>query len=218
MTRNTDLTDPNVVKAIAHPLRVRVLGILDRRTATPRQIADEIEHPLPLVSYHVRQLAKLGLIKLVETRPVRGTIEHHYRAVARPEISNEIWGRVPGIVKEALVAAALGQLGEQATASAAAGGFSRTQAHLDRTSVILDERGLDALSAELVKLLERIDRIEEASAKRLKRDGHEGEVRMTLGLLLFDQVEVGESDGPSGQRGRRRPRTSRQARPRSARS
>jgi DNA-binding transcriptional ArsR family regulator len=218
MTRNTDLTDPNVVKAIAHPLRVRILGILDQRTATPRQIADEIEHPLPLVSYHVRQLAKLGLIKLVETRPVRGTIEHHYRAVARPEISNEIWGRVPGIVKEALVGAALGQLGEQATGSAAVGGFSRTQAHLDRTMVVLDERGLDAVSAELVKLLERVDRIEEASAKRLIREGHEGEIRMTLGLLLFDQVEVGEGDSPKAQRSRHRPRAARTARARGARS
>jgi hypothetical protein len=30
------------------------------------------------VSYHVRQLAKAGLIELVATRPRRGALEHYY--------------------------------------------------------------------------------------------------------------------------------------------
>jgi len=36
------------------------------------------------VSYHVRTLAQLELIKLVKKTPRRGAIEHHYEAVERP--------------------------------------------------------------------------------------------------------------------------------------
>jgi hypothetical protein len=36
------------------------------------------------VSYHVRILARLGLIELVRTTPRRGAVEHHYRSLPRP--------------------------------------------------------------------------------------------------------------------------------------
>jgi len=46
-------------------MRTRILGMLDERVASPRQLSDELDAPLQNVSYHVRELAKLGLIKLV---------------------------------------------------------------------------------------------------------------------------------------------------------
>ena len=75
-----DITDPRLVKALAHPLRIQILSILEERVASPSQIAEEIDAPLGNVSYHVRQLADLKLISLVKTTPVRGTLEHYYRA------------------------------------------------------------------------------------------------------------------------------------------
>jgi DNA-binding transcriptional ArsR family regulator len=73
--------DPRVVKALSHPLRVRILSILGARVASPTQLAEETGEPLGNVSYHVRTLAGLGLIELVSTVPRRGVLEHRYRAV-----------------------------------------------------------------------------------------------------------------------------------------
>ena len=77
MRKHTDITDPRVIKALAHPLRVHILGLLEERTLSPSEIAEEIGSPLVNVSYHVRQLAQLGLLKLVRMTQRRAANEHH---------------------------------------------------------------------------------------------------------------------------------------------
>ena len=47
---------------------------------SPRQISIRLEHPLSNVSYHVRVLADCSAIALVFTEPVRGSMQHFYRA------------------------------------------------------------------------------------------------------------------------------------------
>jgi DNA-binding transcriptional ArsR family regulator len=203
MTLNREITDATVAKALAHPIRVRILAILEQRRATPRQLSDELDHPLPHTSYHVKQLERHGLIDLVETRPVRGTVEHLYEARQRPEVPNEAWEQLPEIVKQALVGSALGALVEQAGEAASQGGFSRADAHLDRTAYVLDAEGMAAVSAELVELLDRVDRIQEQSAERLRQTGDQDEIRATLGLLLFEQaVRAPRKRSAAGRRGR----------------
>jgi len=96
-----DINDPRLVKALAHPLRIRILAILEDRVASPSEIAEQLDAPLGNVSYHVRQLAELGLISLVRETPVRGTLEHHYKAEIRPRITDKAWSTAPDIVKHA---------------------------------------------------------------------------------------------------------------------
>ena len=69
----SNVTDPRVVKALAHPLRVQILGALERRTASPNELAEELGAPLGNVSYHVRQLASAGLLKLATGQRCRRT-------------------------------------------------------------------------------------------------------------------------------------------------
>ncbi len=71
------------LKALAHPIRFAVLVALGRGDLSPSQFARSRGEPVSNVSYHFRLLAELGLIELARTRPVRGSIEHIYRA-ARP--------------------------------------------------------------------------------------------------------------------------------------
>jgi DNA-binding transcriptional ArsR family regulator len=75
-----NISDPDLAKALAHPLRVAALAVLEERTASPSEIAAELGASLGQVSYHVRTLARYGLVTLVETRPKRGALEHYYRA------------------------------------------------------------------------------------------------------------------------------------------
>ena len=64
------------------------------------------------MSYHVRTLRRLGFIKLVRTRQVRGTIEHYYDLVAPPRVSAQTWSDLPELVKGAMTGASLTQVAD----------------------------------------------------------------------------------------------------------
>lgn len=68
------------VKVCAHPLRPAILrAITENEKMSPRELSDLLDAPLGNVSYHVRTLAGLKLIKLAGKVPRRGAIEHFYR-------------------------------------------------------------------------------------------------------------------------------------------
>lgn len=203
----TNLNEPSLVRALAHPLRAQILGVLQERRASPRELAEEFGAPLQNVSYHVRRLADLKLIKLVKKTPRRGAIEHHYEAIPEAAITDDAWGKAPSIVKKAMVASTLQGIGRSVGEAAALGGFDRADAHLSRTRLVLDDRGWQELADALIKLIERGYRIEEQSEQRLKRADHEGERRASLVLMLFEGFPSfeGLSGGPptAGARKRR---------------
>jgi DNA-binding transcriptional ArsR family regulator len=197
----TDINDPRLVKALAHPLRVQILSVLQDRTASPSDLAEELAAPLGNVSYHVRILAKLGLLKLVRKRQRRGAIEHMYRANGRVRVSDRAWGQVPGIVKEAMVEASLDQVGRYVEQSAAMGGFERPEAHMSRQPLRLDAKGWKELSAAVATLLEHANAIEAESQKRLEGRNHDGEFEAGLVMMLFEGAHgaaapVAEADQP----------------------
>jgi DNA-binding transcriptional ArsR family regulator len=196
-------------------MRTRILGLLDERVASPRQLSDELDAPLQNVSYHVRELAKLGLIKLVRTTQRRGAIEHHYKAVAAPHVSDETWSELPPIVRHRMTAAGLSEIFKHVNDAAAGGGFTADDAHLSRTQLVLDATGRTALAKELEATIARVDRIQEQARKRLGND-HAAEQRMTLVMLRFDDVAV--PDEGNNARGTRRRTTSRSSAMRSSRS
>src|SRR3954453_20867263 len=138
MKPQSDISDPRIIKALTHPLRIQILAKLDERTASPSELPDARGAPLGNVCYHVRQLAGLGLIKLVKCTPRRIPIEHHYKAVGRPQITDDAWAGPPATAKAAVVRAALGAGRTGGTGAPAAGGFSRPDSHLTRTQGKLD--------------------------------------------------------------------------------
>ena len=189
----TDINDPRLVKAMAHPLRVQILGILEQRVASPRELADELEAPLGNVSYHVRTLSSLGLIKLVKKTPRRGAIEHYYEARGRAVVTDRAWAEVPEIVKRALVGATLGEVSERVNEAAAKGGFDREDAHLTSPRVIVDEQGFHELSSALNDLFDRVDKIQRESTKRLK--GGDGAIEAGVVAMLFERASNGHGPG-----------------------
>jgi DNA-binding transcriptional ArsR family regulator len=211
----TNISDPRYVKALSHPLRVRILALLQERTASPRELAEWLDATLGTVSYHVRTLHDFGLIELVKTTQVRGAIAHHYKAKIRPRVDDEAWASAAPIVKQAAVGAALQTVDDYARASAAAGGFDRGEAHLSRTNLHLDAKGWQQAAKACEKLLADLNRIEEAAGKRLAKDPHADSTSdAAVVLLLFEAVRLSEnhSDGdvPAGRAAKpkaaRRPR------------
>lgn len=180
------ISDPQIAKALTHPLRVSILGILEERTASPREISEELDAPLGVVSYHVRQLARSGLARLERTRQRRGALEHYYSAQERPIITSEAWASVPTIVKQATIRAALAKISGQVNRAAEAGGFEDSSIHLTRTSITLDRKGWEQLSAKLDRLVEDFERIQASAAKRLAAADHAEEINAVAVLMLFE--------------------------------
>jgi DNA-binding transcriptional ArsR family regulator len=202
------ITDPRLVKALAHPLRLQILAIVEQRTASPKELAREIGAPLTHVSYHVRQLAELGVIKLVRTTPRRGAVEHHYRMDARPSITEEAWRGAPEIAKQALVGAVLGQVSTYVNAAAAEAGFSREGAHLSRLPLNLDATGWNEASKALATAVSELERIQADADKRAKGRHDERTSAMAV-TMLFEAAEdrAAPSKTDAGRR-RRRPTAS----------
>jgi DNA-binding transcriptional ArsR family regulator len=194
-----NIDDPRYVKAMSHPLRVRILAMLDERKASPNQLAGWLGASLGTVAYHVRTLEQLGLIELVDETRVRGAVEHHYRARARPNVTAEGWSQAPPIAKQAAVGSSLDVIAEYARVSAAAGGFDRADAQLRRTLLKLDARGFVQLSKAIDKLVEQAEKIEASAAERIAKDPHADDiVEAGLGVLLFDAVRLSASEDVDG--------------------
>ena len=207
------IDDPRYVKAMSHPLRVRILAMLDERKASPNQLAGWLGASLGTVAYHVRTLEQLGLIELVDETRVRGAVEHHYRAKARPVVTADGWAQAPPIAKQAAVGSSLDVIAEYARQSAASGGFDREDAQLRRQLLQLDARGFTALSKAIDKLFEQVQKIESAAAERIAKDPHgEGIAEAGLGVMLFDAVRLSAAEETDG----RKPAKRRASRPRRA--
>jgi DNA-binding transcriptional ArsR family regulator len=72
--------DPRLAKALSNDVRAQALRLIADGTASPKDLANRLGLDLRGVAYHVRVLARLGCIELVETHSRRGAVEHVYRA------------------------------------------------------------------------------------------------------------------------------------------
>jgi DNA-binding transcriptional ArsR family regulator len=183
----TNITDPRWLRAISHPIRIRLLAMLDEEAASPVILASKLDQPLGTIAYHVRTLYDLGLLKLVSTRQRRGATEHYYQTTGNPVSSDEAWEGLDAISKQRLLTALIAKATDYATRSAAAGGFDAKEAHISTEALRLDRHGLEQLAAESRKWLARAQEIAQQSEARLAQDP-DSEVSVGLTLMLFEAL------------------------------
>ncbi len=186
----TNISDPRWVRAISHPLRIRLLAMLDEEPASPVILASKLEQPLGTIAYHVRTLYDLGLLKLVSTRQRRGATEHYYKTTAHPKFSDDAWEDLDTVSKQRVLTATLNRAYDHATRSAAAGGFDVSDAHVSSSSLKLDQKGWTALARESKKWLEKANQIEQESKKRVESGAvaEDGTKDVGLTVLLFEAL------------------------------
>jgi DNA-binding transcriptional ArsR family regulator len=198
--------DSNLVKALSHPLRMRILSRLNEGIASPNEMAKQFEESLPLVSYHVRILRELECIELVRTTPRRGAIEHHYRALTRPFLDDHDWAQLPPSARKAVSNTVLTKaLGDVHDAVATATFDDRPDRHLSYSPLVLDEQGFQAVAARLGEVLEFAMQEQAASASR-RQGGEAGadEVRARMTMLLYTASPVAATEPAADPPKRRR--------------
>lgn len=83
MQEQIELTTTAHWKAVAHPLRVSILGLLTEAAQTNEELARALNVESGKLYFHTRRLLEAGLIEMVETRQKGPITEKLYRAVAR---------------------------------------------------------------------------------------------------------------------------------------
>lgn len=77
------LETPEQIRALAHPLRQRILNLLVDAPYTNKQLASALNVSPPRLHFHVRELHSAGLIEIVSEQHKGGVVEKYYRATAR---------------------------------------------------------------------------------------------------------------------------------------
>lgn len=180
-----------LAKALAHPLRVRILSSLHNGISSPNQLAQELEEPLGNVSYHVKTLLEYDCVELVKTEPRRGAVEHFYRATDRAFLSDSDWAKIPASARKGISGALLESIGHSATEAMAAGTIeARSDSHLTETPLQLDKKGWSDLNKVLADAVAKAGAIQKEAAQRLA--DADGETISTKLAIMHFEVPTAE--------------------------
>lgn len=185
---------PLASEALRHPLRVRILEVVNEQDMSPsqfmqRQLAPDVEvsaKALSSISYHFRELAKMGCIEVVKTIARRGATEHIYRGRARAYFTDEEWAALTPR-ERCLISRTMYQgLAARAEGAMMAHTFdSRADRHLSWIAMEVDEQGWTELMSALADTLGDVTQIRHDAQDRLAASGDKA-VPVTVGMLGFE--------------------------------
>lgn len=78
-----DLERIEQLEALTSPIRYRMIILITREPKTAAQLARELGMARPKAHYHLKQLEKVGLARLVDESLVNGIVEKRYLSIAR---------------------------------------------------------------------------------------------------------------------------------------
>ena len=186
---DTASMETTLAAIVAHPTRARCFVILAERTASPVEIAQQIGKDVGHVGYHVRKLQQLNLIELVDERPVRGAVEHFYRAIERPVVTEEEFAEQSVEEREVFTRYILQLLVADVARAMDEHTFDgRVNRVITRTPVLVDEDGFQELTDLHTEVLDRTMEIQARSAGRLTGSDEEG--ISTVSSSMFFETPV----------------------------
>lgn len=180
--------------AVGHRIRINALTIFNECVASPLEVSRATGEDLNQVVHHVNELFKAGCIELVKTEPRGGATEHFYRAVRRPELTDEEWEALPDKDKREIATAGLRNLFGEGLASVDVGKMS-TDPHMRVwwKAANLDAQAREESAQEQAESIERQLQIEIESNKRMAEAGEEDMVPSTVvAVLSFTRSRAGQ--------------------------
>jgi DNA-binding transcriptional ArsR family regulator len=177
--------DPQLIKALAHPMRIRLLTVLNDRMASPNELSKELEEGLSQVSYHIKVLRDFECIEMVKTEPRRGAVEHYYKATSEVLISSEELKLVPKSMQHSAFSGVLADIEQDLSTSIEAGTFDkRPDCVVTRDPRVLDGQGRKDAERAAAEFFEKYRAIGAEAAQRLANGEDDGESGWTTAVVL----------------------------------
>jgi DNA-binding transcriptional ArsR family regulator len=180
-----------IAKALSHPLRVRILTILNDRLASPKELDRELDEGLSQVSYHVKVLKDFEMIEMVKTEPRRGAVEHYYRATSKVYVPSWIAALWPKSIRSTLSASILEEIEVDLVESIEAGLLAdRLDEVMSRDSRILDGQGREDVEEAAADFFKRFERAGIESSKRRRNGEGDGEkIQTSAAVMVFSSLK-----------------------------
>jgi DNA-binding transcriptional ArsR family regulator len=178
--------DQAFIRALAHPVRVEILEVLNEREASPKELEEILTPPLGNLSYHCKVLSECGCIELVRTEQRRGALEHFFRATPRSFVGHQDLRKVPQSLRGNVTAMSLQSFLEASVAAMEAGTIDgRPDSVLGWMVIGVDELGWEQAVDLGRSTLDRFERVHEESRERATRGGQPLRP-MVVGLAGFE--------------------------------
>jgi DNA-binding transcriptional ArsR family regulator len=189
--RRPNRIDQRLVRALGHPLRVKILEVVQLRKASPSELTDLLQAPLGNVAYHVRVLEKCGCIEQVATARRRGAVEHYFRARPRSYIGHQDWRKVPKSLRDTVTGASLGTFFDKAADALEAGTMdARDDTTLNWMPMAVDEVGWAEVTAVFEAVTNRLEAIHELCRRRIEQNSEES-TALVVGMAVFEPAPHG---------------------------
>jgi DNA-binding transcriptional ArsR family regulator len=177
--------EQRIVKALANPLRLRILTILNDRVASPNELHKELEEGLSQVSYHVKVLKDFKLIEQVRLEPKRGAVEHFYRATNKVFVPSWVAKSWPRSARSGVASTILEEIETDLAESINADLFNDRPDHVvTRDPRTLDGKGREDVEVAAAEFFEIYERIGIESDQRLAKGEGDGKAIQTSAVLL----------------------------------
>lgn len=181
------------LRAIADALRIRIVETLQEHPMTVTQLGDALGEAPAKIHYHVRELEKVGLLKLVETREKSGILEKYYQPIARDfSVSNNLFLQATPDESLAAIGAWFDQLKY---------GFQKAfrlalEKKEDATNLVLNDAFLYLTDEEQRQLCQQIN---ELCKPYGQRRGREGEQPMMGSFIIYPRDVAMQAPQPTNE-------------------
>jgi DNA-binding transcriptional ArsR family regulator len=176
-----------LLKALAHPIRLELLGILTYRNVSPSDFARHRGEPVGNLSYHFRCLENAGFIELVASEPSRrGSHRNIYRRTQQIVFSERDWLLMPDEARQVVASTLLRDIVGLMTEALEADTFTkRPEVHITWRPVLLDEQGWQTVDETLTEAERDVEQAQVESMQRMQQSGEPG-FQATVAVISFE--------------------------------
>lgn len=178
--------EERLAKAMSHPLRAKLLAMLNTKPASPSELEKLIDGvELSNISYHVNELLGWNLIEPVQKEQVRGALKTTYRGTTKMQLDDEAWKKMSAESKDGISIEAVQEVLERANCAIQGGTFDkRANRHVITEIPDLDERGWDEVAAAI---LSAWDEVKDIAIEAVNREPDPSKrFRATVSLLCYE--------------------------------
>lgn len=174
--------------ALGHRIRVQLLIVLnDGIPMTATQLSEIIGEPLNNVTNHLRKMLEDGSVEIAREEQRGNIVQYWYRGVAIPFYSQEAAEEMTHLQRQVTAGAIVQSGSAEILAGLYAGKLADPRTVLFWDHFNVDQEGREAIEAENIRYLERLQEIEVEATNRRANSGEES-TSMLVSLSVFERV------------------------------